>query len=98
MNEYHLDVSPVTILILILFLFVLDFNEGRGDSPFCVRSIVTLFHAFSWFSDILTTLQSPFFSFDREEQPLNLNNGKFAVYNPLCTVSIIRRLATRPVK
>ena len=33
-----------------------------------------------------------FLLFDREEQPFNLN------FNPLCTVSIIKRLATRPVK
>ena len=45
----------------------------------------------------LLEVKTFFFSFDREEQPFNLNNG-ILVYSPLCTVSIIRRLATRPVK
>ena len=38
------------------------------------------------------------FSFDREEQPFNLNNGKFSFYNSLYTVNMIGRLATCPVK
>ena len=40
---------------------------------------------------------SPFFSFDRVEQPLNYHNSNI-IYNPLCTISIIRKLGKHPVK
>ena len=62
--------------------------KGRWNTSSSVCSI----HAFADTKKLFIVL----FLFDREEQPLNLNNGKLSF--PWCTVSIITRLATRPVK